>query len=76
MRIMDEQTPEVVVEHDPSGTSVDIRFGTTAGEPRLVRLTREEARRLAAMILFEAARLDLFRAGWDRPHAGSRLMSV
>ncbi len=65
MRLTDGLDREVVVARDPARFSVEVRLEETASEAaRVIRLTRREARRLAALILFEAARLDRPRAGW------------
>ncbi len=69
MRVMDERTEEIVVARDPARSSVELQIGTTAADgTRVIHLTREEARRLAALILFQAARLDRPQA-WGLPFA-------
>ena len=65
MRVMERQTGEIFVSHDPAGQSVDLQIevaGMDGG--RVISLGRDEARRLAALILFQVARLDRPRAGW------------
>lgn len=65
MRITDAHTLEILVEREPAGARVELVIGDVDTEDaRIVRLTREEARRLAALILFEAARLDRPAASW------------
>jgi hypothetical protein len=62
---MDEGTEEVFVVRDAARSSVEVRIGGTAAEaPRVVRLSREEARRLAALLLFQVARLDRPFVSW------------
>ena len=65
MRVGDERTEEVLVERDPAGDYVVLRIAERNGERR-IRLTAVEARRLASLILFQAARLDRPR-GWTGP---------
>ena len=65
MRAIDELTAEIEVRRDPAGSSVEVKVAATAGEgARIVHLSREEARRLAALILFQAERLERSRASW------------
>jgi hypothetical protein len=62
MRVTDELTMEIEVGRDPERSSVELRIATTAqGGARIVHLSRDEARRLAARLLSEAARLDSHR---------------
>ncbi|HEV8701712.1 MAG TPA: hypothetical protein VGV60_10625 [Candidatus Polarisedimenticolia bacterium] len=62
MRLTDEVAREVQVERDPAGSSVELKIAATAGhDPHIIYLSREEARRLAALILFQAERLDRSR---------------
>ena len=70
MRVMDRQTEEIFVARDRARSLVEVLVGETATGPRVIRLTREEARRLAALILFQAARLDRPSVGRDRQDAG------
>ena len=59
MRVMDGRTGEVLVGGDPAGSFVELHIeGNVAEKPRVVRLNRVEARRLAALILFQAGRLN------------------
>jgi hypothetical protein len=70
MRLINEPAMEIQVGHDPSGSSVELRIAATAeDDARVVHLSREEARRIAALILFQAARLDRSQAGWRLPHS-------
>lgn len=63
MRMMDEETGEILVLRDPSRSRIEVHIkGTTIDEYRVVRLARREARRLAALILFQAERLEGDRA--------------
>lgn len=66
MKVKDTGTREVVVERDRARSAVELQIGD--GDPegtRIVRLTREEARRLAALIMFEVARLERPAAPWS-----------
>ena len=59
MKIMDEVTGEILVMRDPFRSCVEVHIkGTVPDEYRVVRLARQEARRLAALILFQAERLE------------------
>ena len=70
MRLIDELTMEIQVGADPTRSSVELKFAATAqDDARIVHLSREEARRLAALILLQAARLDRSRVSWRLPHA-------
>ena len=70
MRLMDELTMEIQVGADPASSSVELKIAVTAQDDvRIVHLSREEARRLAALILLQAARLDQDRSGWRSPHS-------
>ena len=65
MRLTDTRTGEIFVERDPARAGLELQIGNINTEgARFVRLTREEARRLAALILFQAARLDRPGASW------------
>lgn len=67
MQIADERVREIFVTRDPARSSVEIQVAETSGErPSVVRLSAEEARRLAALILFQTARLQRPRATWAR----------
>ncbi len=69
MRPTDELTREVQVERNPAGSSVELKVAATAGhDPCVIHLSREDARRLAALILFQAERLDGSRDGWAPAH--------
>lgn len=63
MKIENEQAGEVLVVRDPERACIEVHIkGTTFDDYRLVRLARGEARRLAALILFQAERLENDRA--------------
>jgi hypothetical protein len=63
MRLIDQRTEEVLVERDPERQRIEVHVGATGDAgARIVRLTSEEARRLAALLLFESARLEHPRA--------------
>jgi hypothetical protein len=65
MRPTDELGREVQVERDPAGASVELKIAATAGhDPHVIHLSRDEARHLAALILFLAERLERDRKGW------------
>ena len=67
MRPIDSSTGEIHVARGLEGGTVEVQIAATGAEgDRLLRLSREEARRLAALILFQAARLDRPQAGWGR----------
>jgi len=65
MRIVDEETGEVLVARDQSRARIEVHIkGSMVDDYRVVRLARNEARRLAALILFQAERLEVdYRAG-------------
>jgi len=70
MRLIDELAMEIQVGADPARSSVELKIAATAeDDARIVHLSREEARRLAALILSQAARLDQSHAGWRSPHS-------
>jgi len=70
MRLIDELTMEIQVGADPASSSVELKIaGTAEDDVRIVHLSREEARRLAALILSQAARLDQAESGWRTPHS-------
>ena len=55
---MDEDTGEILVMRDPFRRCIVVHIkGTIPDAYRVVRLNRSEARRLAALILFQAERL-------------------
>lgn len=68
MKVKNSRAAEVLVGRDPSGSYVELQTsgGGVMDQPRGVLLTQEEARRLAAIILFEAGKL-------DAPHAAEWL---
>jgi len=70
MREIDELTTEIQVGPGAARSSVELKIAATAeDDARIVHLSREEARRLAALILFQAARLDPPRVILRLPHA-------
>ena len=63
MKVADEVAGEVLVVRNPFRSCVEVHIKGTAPEDyRVVRLARQEARRLAALILFQAERLEGPRA--------------
>ena len=77
MIVTDAHTVEVVVEHDPAGAGVVLQIGSLDAEgARTVRLTRDEARRLAGLILFQAARLERPGTHWDSSWAATNRRSA
>jgi hypothetical protein len=58
MYVSDRNAGEILVERDTSSPAVELRIEGAAGGARIIRLSVDEARRLAALILFQAARLD------------------
>lgn len=58
MYVTDRSAGEILVERDLSNPAVELRIEGAAGGARRIRLSADEARRLAASILFQAARLD------------------
>jgi hypothetical protein len=69
MKVTDERTGEIFVARDWARSAVELRLETGTDGARLLRLTGEEARRLAALILFHAARLERPRTILIPPHA-------
>jgi hypothetical protein len=69
MKLTDDRIREIQVERDPAGSSVELKIAASAGnDPGIVHLSREDARRLAALILYHAARLDGPQVDWQLPH--------
>lgn len=65
MKLIDSEAGEITVERDPAHAGVAMQIGNIdADGSRIVHLTREEARRLAALILFQTARLERPGASW------------
>jgi len=58
MYVTDRNAGEIRVDRDPANPAVELRIEGHAGSARIIRLSADEARRLAALILFQAARLD------------------
>jgi hypothetical protein len=70
MRVLDEGTEEVFVGRDQARSLIEVRIGDAAADgPRVMRLSREEARRLAALLLFHVARLGRPLASWGPSRA-------
>lgn len=63
MYVTDRNAGEILVERDPAGLAVELRIEGAASGARLIRLSAGEARRLAALLLFQAARLERHRPG-------------
>ena len=78
MRLIDSDAREITVERDPVHAGVAMQIGDIdADGSRIVHLTREEARRLAALILFQTARLERPGASWRVPtSADERLAGI
>ena len=59
MRAMNEESGEVLVGRDDAGSFVELQvWDQFAEKSQIVRLSSEEARRLANLLLFQAARLE------------------
>jgi hypothetical protein len=59
MRLKDELAEGILVARDPARRVVEVQIGAAAANgARTVHLTPVEARRVAALILFETARLE------------------
>jgi hypothetical protein len=68
MRVTDEHVNEINVGYDQGRSFVEVLIGGDSEDgARVVHLTSEEARRLASLILFQAARLNRPRANWGVP---------
>ena len=62
MRVNSEGTGGVFVARDPAGTFIELLVEEAApDDAQVVRLSSDEARRLAGLLLFQAARLDPHR---------------
>ncbi len=58
MKLRDEEAGEILVVRDESASCIALHVrGMSPDAYRVVRLNRREARRLAALILFQAERL-------------------
>jgi len=65
MRVIDSRTGEILVTRDPAGRTVEVLIaGPEPDRGTTIHLSREEARRLAALILFQESRLDRADRGW------------
>jgi hypothetical protein len=57
MRLTDREMTEILVERDPAGAGVAIRIESTVGDDAtVIHLSPDEARRLAALVLFQASK--------------------
>jgi hypothetical protein len=64
MEIMDEEAGEILVVRNESNACIEVHIrGISPDEYRIVRLARHEARRLSALILYQAERLGRSRPG-------------
>lgn len=61
MYVSDRNAGEILVERDPASPAVELRIEGAASGARLIRLSADESRRLAALLLFQAARLERHR---------------
>jgi hypothetical protein len=62
VKIIDEETEEILVDRNEARGCVEVHIrGANADDYRTVRLDRQEARRLAALILFQADKLGRVR---------------
>ena len=69
MRPMNELTAEIEVGRDAGRSTIELKIPGTAGEDgHTFHLSREDARRLAALILFQSAQLDRSRKTWTLAH--------
>jgi hypothetical protein len=58
VKIMDEESGEILVVRNDLRACIEVHIrGTSPDEYRLVRLTRHEARRLSALVLYQAEKL-------------------
>src|SRR5262245_6590745 len=77
MNVLDEENEQVVVSRDPGRSIVVLTLGADGAEDaRTVRLTRVEARRLAALLLFQAARLERPLERWRLPEGARQAEPV
>lgn len=69
--VLDEGTNEILVIRDPFRTRIEVHLkGETPDDYAMARLSPFEARRLAAILLFQAGKLD--RPTADRPRPALR----
>jgi hypothetical protein len=77
VRIMDEESGEILVVRNEPRACIEMHIrGTSPDEYRLVRLTRHEARRLSALVLYQAEKLGKVRLAAAPPFRGTGLKSV
>lgn len=71
---MDEEAGEILVMRDVFRSHIEVHIkGTSPDEYRIVRLDQREARRLAALVLFQAERLGEARLTQPAPSGGADL---
>ena len=58
MYVSDRNAGEILVDRDPLVPAVQVHIEGAPEGARRIRLSGDEARRLAALLLFQAARLD------------------
>jgi len=76
-RSTDAGTGEIYVARDGTRSAIELHFaGPAANGRRIIRLTNEEARRLAALILFQAATIEPAHAHQGRTGAESERRSA
>jgi len=62
VKIMDEDSGEILVVRNDLRSCIEVHIrGSSMDEYRLVRLTRSEARRLSALVLYQAEKLGKVR---------------
>lgn len=62
VKIMDEESGEILVVRNDQRACIEMHIrGASPDEYRLVRLTRHEARRLSALVLYQAEKLGKVR---------------
>jgi hypothetical protein len=77
VKIMDGDAGEILVVRNESGACIEVHIrGTSPDAYRLVRLTRHEARRLAALVLFQAERLGVARLAPSKESSDFALRSA
>lgn len=74
---MDEEAGEILVMRDDRGSRIVVHLlGRDPNEYGVVRLSRHEARRLAALILFQAERLGETRVAPSAPLEATHLRTA
>ena len=70
MIAIDTDRKDIVVTPDPARQVVELRLeGPDAAGSQVVRLSDQEARRLASLILYQASRLERSDNDWDQAPA-------